>query len=84
MTATVSADGQVQLPVELREGAHLQPGDRLEAQLYKGTLVLRKRQPLTDAQCAALLEGSRSLPEAGPADEAAVADAVREARVRRG
>ena len=84
MTATVSADGQVQLPVELREGAHLQPGDRLEAQLYKGTLVLRKRQPLTDAQCAALLEGSRSLPQAIPADTDTVADTIREARARRG
>ena len=84
MTATVSADGQVRLPPELRESAQLQPGDRLGAQLYKGTLVLRKRQPLTDAQCAALLEGSRRLPAAGPADEATVADAVREARVRRG
>lgn len=84
MTATVSADGQVQLPAELREGAHLQPGDRLEAQLYKGTLVLRKRQPLTDAQCATLLEGSRRLPEAGPADDAAVAEAIREVRAPRG
>ena len=84
MTATVSADGQVQLPRELRESAQLQPGDRLEAQLYKGTLVLRKRQPLTDAQCAALLEGSRKLPEAGPADDDAVADAIRAARARRG
>lgn len=84
MTATVSADGQVRLPPELHEGAQLQPGDRLEAHLYKGTLVLRKRQPLTDTQCAALLEGSRRLPEASPADEAAVADAIREARARRG
>ena len=84
MTATVSADGQVQLPLELRESAHLQPGDQLEAQLYKGTLVLRKRQPLTPSQCAVLLEGSRSLPEAGPADEAAVAETIREARARRG
>ena len=83
MTATVSADGQVQLPPELRERAQLQPGDRLEAQLYKGTLVLRKRQPLSDAQCAALLEGSRRLPESGPSQEAAVADAIREARTRR-
>ena len=83
MTATVSADGQVQLPPELRDSAQLQPGDRLEAQLYKGTLVLRKRQPLTPAQCAALLEGSRSLPETGPADEAAVAETIREARARR-
>ena len=84
MTATVSADGQVQLPPELRKGAQFQPGDRLEAQLYKGTLVLRKRQPLTDAQCAILLEGSRRLPEAGPADDAAVAEAIREVRTRRG
>lgn len=83
MTATVSADGQVQLPPELRESAKLQPGDRLEVQLYKGTLVLRKRQPLSDGQCAVLLEGGRRLPEADPADEAAVADAIRETRARR-
>ena len=84
MTATVSADGQVQLPPELRDGAKLQPGDQLEAQLYKGTLVLRKRQPLTPAQCAVLLEGSRSLPETGPADATAVAETIRESRARRG
>lgn len=84
MMAIVSADGQVQLPAELRESAQLQPGDRLEAQLYKGTLVLRKRLPLTPSQCAVLLEGSRNLPVAGPADEAAVAEAMREARSRRG
>ena len=84
VNAIVSADGQVQIPRELCEGAQLQPGDRLEAQLYKGTLVLRKRQPLSPAQCAALLAGSRRLPATVSEDDAAVADAVREARARRG
>jgi bifunctional DNA-binding transcriptional regulator/antitoxin component of YhaV-PrlF toxin-antitoxin module len=84
MTATVSANGQVLLPPELSESAQLQPGDRLEVQFYKGTLVLRKRQPLSPAQCAELLERSRSRPEAGPSDDAVVAETIREARTRRG
>ena len=83
MNATLSADGQVVIPRELREGAHLQPGDTLEVQLYKGTLVLRKHQPLSPEQAAALLERSRSQPAPTPEDDAAVTQAIGEVRARR-
>lgn len=83
MTATLSTDGQLLLPAELRESAQLKPGDILEAQFYRGTIVLRKRQPLTPEQCAALLERSRSQPEPTLEDDAAVAQALREVRAGR-
>ena len=65
MTATLSPDGNILLPPELRDSAHLLPGDTLDVQIYKGTIVLRKHQPLTADQCAALLEQSRSQPGSG-------------------
>ena len=80
MNAMLSADGQIMIPRELREGAHLQPGDTLEVQLYKGTLVLRKHLPLSSDQAAALLERSRSQPAPTPEDEAVVDQAVGEVR----
>ena len=83
MNATLSADGQIVIPQELREGAHLQPGDTLEFQLYKGTLVLRKHQLLSQEQAAELLERSRAQPKPGPEDDAAVEQAIREVRARR-
>lgn len=83
MNATLSVDGQIVIPKELREGAHLQPGDTLEVQLYKGTLVLRKHQPLSPEQAAALLERSRSQPTPTPEADAAVAQAIVEVRTRR-
>jgi AbrB family looped-hinge helix DNA binding protein len=83
MNALLSADGQIVIPKELREGAQLQPGDTLEVQLYKGTLVLRKHQPLSPQQAAALLERSRSQPAPTAEDDAAVALALREVRTRR-
>ena len=83
MNAMLSADGQIMIPKELRESAHLQPGDKLDVQLYKGTLVLRKHQPLAPEQAAALLERSRSQPAPTPEDDAAVAQAISEVRARR-
>lgn len=83
MIATLSSDGKVVLPLELRKTAQLDPGDTLEAHYYKGTIVLRKHQPLTPEQCAALLERSRSQPQPTPEDEAAVEHAVREVRAQR-
>ena len=83
MNAMLSADGQIVIPMELREGAHLQPGDTLEVQLYKGTLVLRKHQPLSPVQAAALLERSRSQPAPTPEDDATVAQAIGAVRARR-
>ena len=56
MNAVLTEDGKIAIPPELREDAQLKPGDTLDVQLYKGTLVLRKRQPLTREECAALLE----------------------------
>jgi bifunctional DNA-binding transcriptional regulator/antitoxin component of YhaV-PrlF toxin-antitoxin module len=83
MIATLTPDGKILLPPELRAGAQLLPGDTLEVQLYKGTIVLRKHQPLTPEQCAALLEQSRSQPQPTPEDDAAVAQVIREARAAR-
>jgi bifunctional DNA-binding transcriptional regulator/antitoxin component of YhaV-PrlF toxin-antitoxin module len=83
MNAVLTEDGKIAIPHELCEDAQLKPGDTLDLQLYKGTLVLRKRQPLTREQCAALLETSRSQPKPTPADDAAVEQAIQESRARR-
>ena len=48
------------MPAELRKDAKLESGDTLEVQLYNGTIVMRKREPLTPQQCAVLLEQSHS------------------------
>ena len=83
MNAVLTEDGKIVIPQELRENSHLKPGDTLDVQLYKGTIVLRKHEPLTPAQCAGLLESSRSLPKPAPEDDAAVEAAIREVRGRR-
>ena len=83
MNAVLTDDGKISLPAELRKDAKLQPGDTLEVQFYKGTIVMRKREPLTREQCAALLEQSRSQPKPAPEDEAAVEEAIRDARATR-
>ena len=62
----------------MRENAHLRPGDTLDVQFYKGTILLRKHQPLTPEQCAELLERSSSQPEPTADDEAMVAEAIRD------
>ncbi len=82
MIVTFSSDGKVVLPPQLRDTAQLEPGDNLEAQFYKGTIVLRKHRPLSPEQCAALLERSRSQPNPMPEDEATIAEAIREVRAR--
>jgi len=83
MNAVLTDDGKIALPAELRADAKLEQGDTLEVQLYKGTIVMRKSEPLTSEQCAALLEQSRSQPKPGPEDDAAVDEAIREVRARR-
>ena len=83
MTAVLTDDGKIAIPKQLRDDAELKPGDKLDVQLYKGTLVLRKHQPLTAEQCAALLERSRSQPKPTLADDQAVEQAIREVRARR-
>jgi bifunctional DNA-binding transcriptional regulator/antitoxin component of YhaV-PrlF toxin-antitoxin module len=83
MNAVLTQDGKIVIPDELRADAQLQPGDTLDVQFYKGTIVLRKRQPLTREQCAALLERSRSQPKPTPEDDAAVEQAIREVRAQR-
>jgi len=82
-TAVLTDDGKLALPPDLRASAQLRPGDSLDVQFYKGTIVLRKRQPLTPEQCATLLERSRCQPKPTPEDDAAVEDAIREVRARR-
>lgn len=79
MIATLSSDGKVVLPLQLRETAQLEAGDNLEAHFYRGTIVLRKHRPLSSEECAVLLERSRSQPKPTPEDEAALAEAIREA-----
>jgi bifunctional DNA-binding transcriptional regulator/antitoxin component of YhaV-PrlF toxin-antitoxin module len=83
MNAVLTDDGKIVLPPELRENAQLQPGDTLDVQFYKGSIVLRKHQPLTPEQCAALLERSRSQPKPAPDDDAAVEQVVRAVRAQR-
>jgi bifunctional DNA-binding transcriptional regulator/antitoxin component of YhaV-PrlF toxin-antitoxin module len=83
VNAVVTQDGKIALPPELRNDAQLKPGDTLDMQLYKGTIVLRKHQPLTKEQCATLLERSRSQPKPSPEDDAAVEQTIREARLKR-
>ena len=83
MNAVLTEDGKIMLPLELRESAQLQPGDTLDVHFYKGTIVLRKHQPLTPEQCAALLERSRSQPKPTPEEDSAVEQAVREVRAQR-
>ena len=83
MNAVLTDDGKIVLPKELRENAQLQPGDTLDVQFYKGSIVLRKHQALTPEQCATLLERSRSQPQPTAADDAAVLQAVREVRAQR-
>lgn len=53
MNAVLSDDGKIVLPPGLREDAQLKPGDTLEVQLYKGSIVMRKYQALTADQCEA-------------------------------
>jgi AbrB family looped-hinge helix DNA binding protein len=83
MNATLSADGRIVIPDELRASAELKPGDTLDIHFYKGTIVLRKRQSLSPEQCAALLESSRSQRKPVVEDEAAVEQAIREVRAQR-
>jgi len=83
MNAVLTDDGKIVLPPTLRENAQLQPGDTLDVQFYKGSIVLRKHQPLTHEQCAALLERSRSQPQPTPEDDGVVEQVVQEARVQR-
>ena len=83
MNATLSADGRIVISDELRASTELKPGDTLDVQFYKGTIVLRERQPLTPEQCADLLERSRSQPSPTAEDEAAVEQTIREARGQR-
>ena len=82
MNAVLTDDGKIVLPPKLRENAQLRPGDTLDVQFYKGSIVLRKHQPLTREQCAALLERSRSQPHPAPEDDAAVEHVVREVRAQ--
>ena len=83
MNAVLTNDGKIALPMELRENAQLRPGDTLDVQFYKGSIALRKHQPLTPEQCATLLERSRSQPRPTSEDDAGVEFAVREVRAQR-
>lgn len=83
MNATLSSDGQIVIPPELRDSAQLKSGDTLDVHVYKGTIVLRKHERLTEEQCAALLERSRAQPKPASEDDAAVEQAILEVRARR-
>jgi bifunctional DNA-binding transcriptional regulator/antitoxin component of YhaV-PrlF toxin-antitoxin module len=83
VNAVLSEDGKIIIPEQLRQEAQWKPGDRLDVQLYKGTLVLRKHQALSRQQCAELLERSRSQSAPQPADEEAVRETIKEVRSQR-
>jgi len=83
VNAVLTENGNIVLPPELRADAQLNPGDTLDVQLYKGTIVLRKRQSLSREECAALLERSRAQPKPSPEHDAAVEQAIREVRTQR-
>ena len=83
MNTVLTDDGKIALPAELRENAQLRPGDTLDVQIYKGTIVLRKNKPVTPEQCAALLERSRSQSRPTADDDLAVEQAVRKVRAQR-
>jgi len=83
MNTVLTDDGKIALPAELRENAQLRPGDTLDVQIYKGTIILRKNHPLTPEQCATLLERSLSQSRPTAEDDLAVEQAVREVRARR-
>ena len=83
MTAILAVDGKITIPPQLAGTAQFKPGDTLDVQLYKGTILLRKHQPLAPEQCADLLERSRSQPAPTPEDDAAVEQAVQDVRSRR-
>lgn len=82
MIANVSVKGQMVIPESIREQARIKSGDQLDVGYANGLIVLRKRQALTPARVRSLLAG-RSLPEMEPADEAAVARALKHVRSRR-
>jgi AbrB family looped-hinge helix DNA binding protein len=83
MNVFLTDDGKIAIPQELRRDAQLKPGDTLEIQFYKGTIVLRKNQPLTQEQCAALLEHSRSQSQPTPEDDLAIEETIEEVRGHR-
>lgn len=83
MNAILTADGKIALPEELRHDAHLSPGDKLEVQFYKGTIVLRKHEPLSPEQCRTLLEQSRSQTKPQDSDALVVDEVIREVRSNR-
>ena len=83
MNTVLTEDGKISILQQVREDAQLKPGDTLDVQFYKGTLVLRKRQPLTSEQCAALLERSRTQPKPTTQDDDAVEQVIKEVRTRR-
>jgi AbrB family looped-hinge helix DNA binding protein len=83
MNVFLTDDGKIAIPQELRRDAQLKPGDTLEVQFYKGTIVLRKNQPLTQEQCASLLEHSRSQSQPTPEDDLAIEETIEEVRAHR-
>jgi AbrB family looped-hinge helix DNA binding protein len=83
MIANVSVKGQMVIPEAIREQARIKTGDELDVGYANGLIVLRKRRALTPARVRSLLLAGRELPEMKPADETAVARALRQVRSRR-
>ncbi|MGD0745602.1 MAG: AbrB/MazE/SpoVT family DNA-binding domain-containing protein [Verrucomicrobiota bacterium] len=83
MIANVSVKGQMVIPEAIREQARIKTGDELDVGYANGLIVLRKRRTLTPARVRSLLLAGRELPEMKPADETAVARALRQVRSRR-
>jgi AbrB family looped-hinge helix DNA binding protein len=83
METTISTRGQTVIPEAIREQARLRAGDKLDVGYVNGLVILRKRRPLSAAEARALMLSGRNLPEASPADEQAVTDAIKTGRGRR-
>jgi AbrB family looped-hinge helix DNA binding protein len=83
MIANISVKGQMVIPEAVREQARLKSGDKLDVGYANGLIVLRKRQAMTPARVRSLLLGGRELSEIKPADEAAIARALKHVRSRR-
>lgn len=84
MQTTLSSKGQMVIPEAIREQARFRSGDKLDVGYVNGLVVIRKRQPLSTAEARALILSGRNLPEQAEAEAAAVEDAIKTVRRRRG
>lgn len=83
METTLSSKGQMVIPEPIRKAGRFRSGDKLDVGYVNGLVVVRKRQPLSQADARALILAGRQLPEQSEADREAVAEAIKTVRQRR-